>query len=77
MFVKTFSGAKTTCINNQTKPLPRNSLDHFILHVGTNELPSAKSSEERAGSIIGIDHRLGMKSMLAYIISKFEQTTKN
>ena len=50
-FVKTFSGATTTCINDYVKPSVRSSPDHFILHVGTNDLSSDKSSEEIARSI--------------------------
>ena len=54
VFVKTFSGAKTTCMNDYVKPSVRSSPDHFILHVGTNDLSSDKSSEEIARSIIGL-----------------------
>ena len=42
VFVKTFSGAKTTCSNNYVKPSVRSSPGHFILHVGTNDLSSDK-----------------------------------
>ena len=35
VFVKTFSGAKTTCMHDYVKPSVRSSPDHFILHVGT------------------------------------------
>ena len=51
VFVKTFSGAKRTCMHDYVKPSVRNSLDHFILHVGTNDLSSDKSPEEIARSI--------------------------
>ena len=54
VFVKTFSGAKTTCMNNYVKPLVRSSSDHFIFHVGTNNLSLDKSSEEIARSIIDL-----------------------
>ena len=50
VFLKTFSGAKTTCMNDYVKPSVRSSPDHFILHVGTNDLPSDESSEEIARS---------------------------
>ena len=50
VFVKTFSGAKTTCMNDYVKPSVRSTPDHFILHVGTNDLSSDKSSEEIARS---------------------------
>ena len=51
VFVKTFSGAKTTCMHDYVKPSVRSSPDHFILHVGTNDLSSDKSPEEIARSI--------------------------
>ena len=54
VFVKTFSGAKTTCMNDYAKPSVRSSPDHFILHVGTNDLSSDKSPEEIARSIIDL-----------------------
>ena len=53
-FVKTFSGATKTCINDYVKPSVRSNPDHFILHVGTNDLSSDKSSEEIARSIIDL-----------------------
>ena len=54
VFVKTFSGAKTACMNDYVKPSVRSSPDHFILHVDTNDLSSDKSSEEIARSIIDL-----------------------
>ena len=54
VFVKTFSGAKTTCMSNYVKLLVRSSSDHFIFHVGTNNLSLDKSSEEIARSIIDL-----------------------
>ena len=52
MFVKTFLGAKTICMHDYVKPSVRSSPNHIILHVGTNDLSSDKSSEEIARSII-------------------------
>ena len=52
VFVKTFSGAKTTCMHDYVKPSVRSSQDHLTLHVGTNDLSSDKSLEETARSII-------------------------
>ena len=54
VLVKTFSGAKTACMHDYVKPSVRNSLDRFILHVGTNDLSSNKSPEEIARSIIDL-----------------------
>ena len=36
VFVKTFSVAKTICMDDHVKPSLWRSLNHFILHVGTN-----------------------------------------
>ena len=54
VFVKTFSGAKTTCMHDYVKPLVRSIPDHFILQVGTIDLSSNKSPEEIARSIIDL-----------------------
>ena len=54
MFVKTFSGAKTTCMHDYVKPLVRSSPDHFILHVGTNDMSSDKSPKEIVRSVIDL-----------------------
>ena len=51
---KTFLGAKTRCKNDYVEPSIRSSADHFILHVGTNDLLSDKSSNEIARSIIDL-----------------------
>ena len=52
MFDKTFLGVKITCMNDYVITLVRSSPDHFILRVGTNDLSSDESPEERARSII-------------------------
>ena len=52
-FVRSFSGAKTTSMRDYIKPcLKENSLEHFVLHVKTNDLPSVKSADSIARSII-------------------------
>ena len=38
VFVKTFSGVKTTCMNDYVKPSVKGSPDDFIKHVGTNDV---------------------------------------
>ena len=39
VFVRSFSGAKTTCMRDYIKPcLRENSPEHVVLHVGTNNL---------------------------------------
>ena len=42
IYVKTFSGATTTCIEDYMKPSLWMSPDQFILHIGTNDLASSK-----------------------------------
>ena len=41
-------------MNDYVKPSVRSSRDHFILHVGTNDLSSDKSSEEIAIALTGL-----------------------
>ena len=55
VFAKTFSGAKTTCTHDYLKPSVRGSSDHFIFHVGTNDLSSDKSPEEIVRSIVDLE----------------------
>ena len=53
VFVRSFSGAKTTCMRDYIKPcLRENSPEHVVLHVGTNDLPSVKPADSIARSII-------------------------
>ena len=53
VFVRSFSGAKKTSMRNYIKPyLTENSPEHIVLHVGTNDLPSVKSVDSIARSII-------------------------
>ena len=54
VFIKTFSGATVSCMEDYMKPSLRNPPDHFILQVGTNDLPSDKSPHEIAESIINL-----------------------
>ena len=54
VFIKTFSGATVSCMEDYMKPSLRNPPDHFILHVGTNGLSSDKSPHEIAELIINL-----------------------
>ena len=54
VLVKTFFRCKNNCMHYYIKPSVRSSPDHFILHVGTNDLSSDKSLEEIARSIIDL-----------------------
>ena len=54
VFIKTFSGATVSCMEDYMKLSLRNPPDHFILHVGTNGLSSDKSPHEIAELIINL-----------------------
>ena len=58
IYVKTFSGATVSCMEDYMKPSLRNPPDHFILHVETNDLNSEKCAMEIAESIINLACRL-------------------
>ena len=60
VYVKHFSGAKTKCMKDIIKPLQRENSDHYILHVGTNDLCLDRSPELIAKSIM--DLALTLKS---------------
>ena len=60
VYVKHFCGAKTKCMKDYIKPLQRENSDHYILHVGTNDLCLDRSPELIAKSII--DLALTLKS---------------
>ena len=40
VFVKSFSGAKVWCLKDHMKPSLRENPDHFVLHIGPNDLNS-------------------------------------
>ena len=63
IYVKTFSTATVSCMEDYMKPSLRNPPDHFILDVGTNNICSEKCSMEIAESIINLACSLKMKSM--------------
>ena len=54
VYVKHFSGAKTKCMKDYIKPSQRENSDHYILHVGTNDLSLDRSPELIAKSIIDL-----------------------
>ena len=60
VYVKHFSGANTKCMKDYIKPSQRENPDHYILHVGTNDLCLDRSPELIAKSII--DLALTLKS---------------
>ena len=57
-FVKRFSGAKVRCLKDHMKPSLRENPDHFVLHIGTNDLNSDRSPELIAKSITDVGSSL-------------------
>ena len=50
-----FSGAKINCMSDYVNPCTReNNPDHIIFHVGTNDIPSTKTPEFIARSILDL-----------------------
>ena len=54
IFVKSFPGAKTSCMHDYVKPSLKLKSDLFILHCGTNDLKSEKSPEIIAKEILNL-----------------------
>ena len=54
IYVKKFSGATLSCMEDYLKPSLRNPPDHFFSYVGTNGLSSEKSSMKIVKSIINL-----------------------
>ena len=54
VYVKSFPGAKTSCMKDYVKPSLRSTPNHFILHVGTNDLNSNQTSEVIAKEIVDL-----------------------
>lgn len=55
--VKSVSGAKTLCMMDYANPSLRDNPDHFVLHVGTNNL-SSQDPENIANDVINVAHKL-------------------
>ena len=61
IYVKHFAGAKTTCIKDYTKcSLLKNVSNHFVLHIGTNDLDSDRTATSIASTTI--HHATSMKN---------------
>ena len=54
VYVRHFSGAKVRCMKDYLKPSLRENPDHFVLHVGTNDLDSDRSPDLIAKSIVNV-----------------------
>ena len=59
MKVRSFPGAKVRCLYDYAKPIMRDfNPNRIILHVGTNDLNSEKTSSQTANSIIDLRNSL-------------------
>ena len=65
IYMKIFSGASFSCMEDYMKPSLRNPPEHCILHVGTSDLSSEKYSMEMAKSMINLACRL--KNKIHYV----------
>ena len=63
IYVKSFPGAKTSCMKDYVKPSLRSTPNHFILHVGTNDLNSNQTSEVIAKEIVDLATSLTLFGM--------------
>ena len=55
VYMRQFSGSKVTCVKYYVKPSIReNNSDHIIFHVGTNDVPSDKTLQVIAQSIVDL-----------------------
>ena len=62
IYVKSYSGSKIRWMEDHAKPTSRTDPDHIILHVGTNNLPTRKNTDEIAKSIVQLASALKTKS---------------
>ena len=81
VFLKRFSGAKVRCLKDHLKPSLRKNPDHFVLHIGTNDLNSDRSPELIAKSITDVGSSLkndshdGRISSIIVRNDKFQEKT--
>ena len=62
VYVRSFPAAKVQCMNDYKKPSVRDKPDHFIIHVGTNDLNSEVSPKSIAESIVDLAMSLKTES---------------
>ena len=81
VFLKRFSGAKVQCLKDHLKPSLLKNPDHFVLHIGTNDLNSDRSPELIAKSITDVGSSLkndshdGRISSIIVRNDKFQEKT--
>ena len=62
VYVRSFPGAKVQCMDDYKKPSVRDKPDHFIIHVGANDLNSEVSPKSIAESIVDLAMSLKTES---------------
>ena len=74
--VRSFSGAKVSCMVDHVKPTLRDDKpDHIILHAGTNDLRTEKTSSQIPNSIIDLTASLksnGNSVIVSGIVPRFD-----
>ena len=58
VYVKSFSGAKVMCMEDDIKPTLTEMPTHIILHVGKNDVPTKKAPEQIAEKILNLAIKL-------------------
>ena len=69
VYVRSFSGAKVQSMDDYKKPSIRDKPDHFIIHVGTNDLNSEVPPKSIAESIVDLAMSLKTESNDVFLIS--------
>ena len=80
IFVKSFPGAKTSCMHDYVKPSLKLKSDLFILHCGTNDLKSEKSPEIIAKEILNLAAKMKQPAnevMISSITSRRDKLNQN
>ena len=70
VYLRHFSGAKVRCMKDYLKPPLRENPDHFVLHVGTNDLDSDGSPDLIAKSIVDVASSLKTDVTISNIITR-------
>ena len=76
VYVKSFPGATTQCMVDYMKPSIRTQPNHFILHVGTNDLISNSPSEEIARNIVNLTSEMKSENSDVSISTIITRTDK-
>ena len=68
VYVKWLSDARAKYMKDYMKPSLRENLDHFILHVDTNDLSTERSPKLIAKSIVNLSIATALKGKSCYVI---------